>query len=161
MSVAAGKRLGVGLGDATRGEDIFFEHVEPAVDDRTKRADVAVANRQSFNKTPVHGLKMVEWGLGLGDLQFAGGEAKASGPLADPPGRERLAAPPITPDRLEHGAAGGDLGELLIDRRGEPVESNGHHIEAPCGHGAASERVDDLVATCGTDLEGHVAALVM
>ena len=93
--------------------------------------------------------------LGLGDLDLGGGEARALGPLGEPAGEERLAGAVLAADGLEGRAAPRDRGELVVDRRGEPVEADGEQVEPRCGHGAAPQRVDHLPPARRADRSTH------
>jgi hypothetical protein len=92
--------------------------------------------------------------LGLRDLHLGGGHTAPLGPLDQPASDESLAGAVFAPDRLERRAAGGDLAQLLLDGRLEPVQPDGELIEPGAGDRAAPQGVDDLGPSAFADL-GH------
>lgn len=60
--MASPTATGVVLRDGPAGEHVLLEDVEPAVNDGPEGPDIAVAQRQSLDDPPVHGLRVVQRG---------------------------------------------------------------------------------------------------
>ena len=144
------QRVGLPLADAPLGQDVFFQRVEPVVEDRTERALVGVRGRKALDEPPVHRLQPVQRGLGLRDLHLGRRESLPLRPLLQPAHEERLAAAVLAADRLALRAAGRHRRQLVRQRGRERIEADREGLQAAPRHGATAERVDDLAAAPGT-----------
>lgn len=85
-----GEGLFVAVGDGAAVEDVFFEGVDPVVDDFAECAGWLGGGGETFGEPPVDGFEPVEWGFGFGDLDFGDGESGAFGAFGEPSGRRRF-----------------------------------------------------------------------
>ena len=95
-----GKRLLVAGVDGAFGQDVFFQAVEPAIQDRAERTQEAVCRGKLFHRSPVNSLQPMKWGFRLGNLDLGDGEALSSWRIPEPSdrrtscrSRNRLAQP--------------------------------------------------------------------
>ena len=70
--------------DRAVGQDVFLQHEEPAVDQRSEGTSVTVADGEAFDESAVHGLEVMQRRLGLGDLDLARDEPGPTGTIGDP-----------------------------------------------------------------------------
>src|SRR5262249_19861437 len=132
--------------------DILLQAVEPAVEDRTERAEEAVRGTQLLHRTPVDGFEPVERRLGLGNLDLGGGEALLLRLLLHPAPEERLAAAVVAPDGFEHRRTLPHVGQFRLDDRLEPTEAHGEKIKAALRHGPFPQGGDDLTSAFAADV---------
>ena len=109
-----------------------------------------------LHRPPVDRFQAMERSLCLGDLDLGGGEALLLGVFLDPSTEEGLAASVVAPDRLEHGAALGDVGQFLGDHRLEPIQPDGEEVQAPLRDGPLAQCGDDLSAAFSADFHGSI-----
>src|SRR5690606_19078446 len=141
----------VAAGHSAVVEDVFFEGVDPVVDDFSEGAGRLGGGGEAFGEPPVDGFEPVQRGFGFGDLDFGDGEAGAFGAFGEPAGEEGFSGTVFAADGFEACAARAYGGEFLVEHGFVPVESDGEQVEAVLGHGSAAERVEDFAAAGGAD----------
>lgn len=88
-----GEGVFVAAGHSAVVEDVFFEGVDPVVDDFSEGAGRLGGGGEAFGEPPVDGFEPVQRGFGFGDLDFGDGEAGAFGAFGEPAGEEGFSEP--------------------------------------------------------------------
>ena len=93
-------------------------------------------------------------GFGFRNLDFRGREAFLACAFLQPAREESLAAAILTTHGLECGRARHNACQLLLQRWGETVETDGKRIEASLRHSPAAKGVDNFLAAARTQSHG-------
>ena len=117
------------LSDLPRCQDVLLKRESPPLEHRAECSLLHISGRQTLDQSPIDGLQSMQRRLGLGDLDLRGRESGRLGPLAQPPGEERLAAPVVAPDRLELRTAAGDQTKFVVHGRRQPIEAYRECVE--------------------------------
>lgn len=127
-----GEGLFVAVGDGAAVEDVFFEGVDPVVDDFAECAGWLGGGGETFGEPPVDGFEPVEWGFGFGDLDFGDGESGAFGAFGEPAGEEGFSGAVFAADGFEACAARGHGCEFAVEHGFVPVEADSEPGRVRC-----------------------------
>src|SRR5690606_22194990 len=133
------------LARAALGEHLLLEGVEPALDDVPEGAALAVLGPQVLHRAPVDRLEPVQRRLALRDLHLGRRELIALRAALQPAREERLARTVLAAHRLEGPVAERDVAALLVERLGEPVETDREVLEAARRDRAGAQGGHDLL----------------
>ena len=125
------------LRDASFGENVFLQRVEPVVENRAEGALVGVCGREAFSEPAVHCLEAVQRRLRFGDLDLGRGEAFAFRPLLQPAHEEGLPATVLAANRLELCATGAHGCQFFAHRGVERIEADREGVEIALRNGSA------------------------
>ena len=146
-----GELLPVSRIDAPFRKDIFFQTIEPAIDDRPVSPEKTVGSRKLLHGSPVDGLQAVKRGFSLGYLDFRGGESLFLGRLLHPACKEGLSATILSTNRLEDRTALRYIPKFTRNDVLETVQADSEEIESPLGHGPLPQGGHDLSASFRAD----------
>ena len=132
-------------------QHVFFEGIEPAVDDVSQRTLAGIRSREAFHHATINGLQFVQRCFGLRYLYLRRREAILLSMFGEPTSEERLTAPVLTTDGLEQPGARLNGLQFVFERRLKMIESGCEGIESLPRNGAASQSVDDLLPALGAD----------
>ena len=105
-------------------EHVLFERIEPSVDDAAKRARRSCRRRDPLCQSAIDGFQAMQWRFRFRDLNFRGRKLLRTSLLLKPPGKERLPASILAPNRLERSAACAHALQVFSDRALKPFQAN-------------------------------------